>query len=220
MRVLVVEDEQLLAEAIAEGLRREGMAVDVALDGDVATERIGLYRYDVVVLDRDLPGRRGDEVCQDLVRDASRTRVLMLTAAASVDDKVAGLVLGADDYLVKPFAFRELAARVRTLARRTEGRVALVLELGDLRLDPMRRQAWRAGRLLDLTRNEFSVLEILMRADGTVVSTEELLERVWDERVDPFTNTVRMTIMRLRRKLGEPSPVMTIPGTGYRLEQG
>ncbi len=219
MRVLVVEDEELLAEAVATGLRREGMAVDIALDGEEASERLAALRYDVVVLDRDLPGRHGDLICQDVVRERPATRVLMLTAAAAVDDRVEGLSLGADDYLVKPFAFRELVARVWTLARRTGAGRRPMLECGDVRLDPLRRQAWRGGALLHLTRNEFAVLEILLRADGDVVSAEELLERVWDEHVDPFTNTVRVTVMRLRRKLGEPSPIATVTGVGYRFDR-
>ncbi len=219
MRVLVVEDEELLAQAVAAGLRREGMAVDIALDGDDATERLAASRYDVVVLDRDLPGRHGDLICQDVVRDLPTTRVLMLTAAAAVDDRVAGLSLGADDYLVKPFAFRELVARVWTLTRRTGTGRRPMLECGDVRLDPLRRQAWRGDEPLHLTRNEFAVLEILLRADGGVVSAEELLERVWDEHVDPFTNTVRVTVMRLRRKLGEPSPIATVTGVGYRFDR-
>lgn len=219
MRVLVVEDEEFFADAIATGLRRDGLAVDVALDGEAAMRRIEVNSYDVVVLDRDLPLRHGDEVCRSLVRDAPETRVLMLTAAASVDDRVEGLRIGADDYLVKPFAFRELLARVRSLARRGGVRAPEVLEFQELRLLPARREAFRAGRRLDLSRNEFAVLDVLMRADGDVVSAEELLERVWDERTDPFTNTVRMTIMRLRRKIGEPSYVATVPGCGYRLER-
>ena len=218
MRVLIVEDEEFLAEAVATGLRREGMAVDMALDGDAASERLLVCRYDVVVLDRDLPGRHGDEICRDVVQSAPATRILMLTAAASVDDRVAGLGLGADDYLVKPFAFRELVARIWTLGRRTGGHLPPLLERGELRLDPMGRQAWRAERCLDLSRQEFGVLEALLRAGGTPVSAEELLERAWDERADPFTNTVRVTIMRLRRKLGEPTPITTVPGVGYRLE--
>jgi len=219
MRVLVVEDEELLAEAVAAGLRREGMAVDVALDGDKASERLLASRYDVVVLDRDLPGRHGDLICEDIVRDLPQTRVLMLTAAAAVDDRVAGLSIGADDYLVKPFAFRELIARVWTLVRRTGTARRPLLELCGIRLDPLRRLAWRDGELLRLTRNEFAVLEILLRAGGDVVSAEELLERVWDEHVDPFTNTVRVTVMRLRCKLGEPSPIVTVTGVGYRLQR-
>lgn len=220
MRVLVVEDEELLAEAIATGLRREGLAVDVALDGELAVERIGLNRYDVVVLDRDLPGRHGDDVCRYAVQERPETRVLMLTAAASVDDRVEGLGIGADDYLIKPFAFRELVARVRTLGRRAGDRSGPVLAFADLRLDPMRKEAARAGRPLDLSRNEFAVLEVLMRAEGAAISAEELLERVWDERVDPFTNTVRVTVMRLRKKMGEPTAIATVAGVGYRLLEG
>jgi len=218
VRVLVVEDEELMAEAVATGLRREGMAVDVALDGGTAAEQLSLHAYDVVVLDRDLPGRHGDEICRDLVQQGSEARVLMLTAAGGVDDRVEGLALGADDYLGKPFAFRELVARVRALARRTGGRTPLRLERGEVSLDLGGRQAWRAGRRLDLSRIEFALLEVLLRAEGDVVSSEELLERVWDERVDPFTNAVRVGVMRLRRKLGEPTPIVTVAGVGYRLE--
>ena len=220
MRILVVEDEELLAAAIARGLRREGLVVDVALDGDVATEQLAAHAYDVIVLDRDLPGRSGDDICREVSasRSGSEARVLMLTAATGVDDRVGGLALGADDYLGKPFAFRELVARVQALARRTGTRAPMRLERGDLAVDVAARRAWRAGRPLDLSRTEFRVLEALLRADGAVVSAEELLERVWDERVDPFTNAVRVCVMRLRRKLGDPAAIVTVAGSGYRLE--
>ena len=220
MRVLVVEDETPLAEAIARGLRRHGMAVDVAYDGDAALEKALVTRYDVLVLDRDLPGRSGDEVCQVLAAEGSLTRVIMLTASGGLADRVAGLELGADDYLAKPFAFEELVARVRALGRRATPAAPPVLRgPGDIVLDPARRTAERAGRPLDLTRKEFGVLEVLLRAGGAVVSSEELLERVWDEHADPFTTTVRVAVMTLRRKLGEPPVVQTVVGAGYRLDE-
>lgn len=217
MRVLVVEDERLLADAVATGLRREGMAVDVAYDGTAADRRLAVNDYDVVVLDRDLPGVHGDDVCRDLVANRSDTRVLMLTAASDVTDRVDGLELGADDYLGKPFAFTELVARVRALGRRSRQAVPPVLEREGLRLDPARQQLTRDGRPVMLGRKEFGVLEELMRADGAVVSAEQLLEKVWDEHADPFTNVVRVTVMTLRKKLGEPSVVNTVVGAGYRL---
>jgi DNA-binding response OmpR family regulator len=205
-----------LANAVAEGLRREAMAVDVALDGDVAEERIATNDYDVVVLDRDLPGVPGDELCKALVA-AGTARVLMLTAAADVPDRVAGLTLGADDYLTKPFAFAELIARVRALARRPRELIPPVLSRADVRLDPHRREVFRDGLYVRLTRKEFGVLEELLRADGGAVSTERLLEKVWDEHTDPFSNVVRVTVMTLRRKLGEPPLVQTVPGVGYQV---
>jgi DNA-binding response OmpR family regulator len=215
MRILVVEDEPLLAETVADGLRRDSHAVDVALDGTAALERIDVYDYDVVVLDRDLPGVHGDEVCRALAgRDA---RVLMLTAAADVDDRVAGLALGADDYLPKPFAFRELAARVAALGRRSRPAAPPVLHRAGIRLDPHRREVFRDGRYVLLSRKEFAVLTELLRADGTAVSAELLLEKAWDEHADPFTHAVRMTILKLRRKLGDPPVVLTEPGVGYRI---
>jgi DNA-binding response OmpR family regulator len=217
MRVLVVEDERVLAEAIAKGLRREAMAVDVAFDGLEAVERIGVNDYDVVVLDRDLPGLHGDDVCSTLVKSEAATRVLMLTAAGEVRQRVAGLALGADDYLPKPFAFTELVARVRALARRSAPPVPPVLQRGDLRCDPNRREITRAGVPVKLSRKEFGVLEQLLRADGMVVSAEQLLEKVWDEHTDPFTTVVRVTIMTLRRKLGDPPLIETVRGVGYRL---
>ena len=214
--MLVVEDEDVLADAVARGLRREGMAVDVALDGDVALGKGMVNDYDVVVLDRDLPGVHGDEVCQALVTAGRGARILMLTASGAVSERVEGLSLGADDYLPKPFAFVELVARVRTLARRAPA-LPPVLRAGDVELDPGRRTARRAGRDLALSPKEFAVLELLLAAEGRTVSAEELLERAWDEFADPFTNTVRVTMMKLRRKLGEPPLIDTVPTAGYRI---
>ncbi len=217
MRVLVVEDEQLLADAIAKGLRRETMAVDVAYDGDAALERLGVNDYDVVVLDRDLPVVHGDEVCRRLVAQGSAARVIMLTAAADIVERVAGLELGADDYLPKPFSFAELVARIRALGRRSAPPLPPVLERAGVRLDPNRRQVEREGSAVALSPKEFAVLEVLLRADGNVVSAEQLLEKAWDENTDPFTNVVRVTVMTLRRKLGEPQVIHTVPGAGYRI---
>jgi DNA-binding response OmpR family regulator len=218
MRILVVEDENWLADAIATGLRREAMAVDVAYDGIAGNERLGINDYDVVVLDRDLPGMHGDDVCRQLVANRPGVRVLMLTAATELTDRVEGLGLGADDYLGKPFAFTELVARVRALGRRSREAIPPVLDWDGLRLDPARRSLARDGRPVRLGGKEFGVLEELMRAGGAVVSAEQLLERVWDEHADPFTNVVRVTVMSLRKKLGEPPVVRTIIGAGYRLE--
>ncbi|OLF18004.1 response regulator transcription factor [Actinophytocola xanthii] len=217
MRILIVEDEEPLAEAVARGLRREGMAVDVALTGDEGHEKAAVTRYDVVVLDRDLPGMSGDELCREIVSSGALTRVIMLTASGSVADRVEGLSLGADDYLAKPFAFDELVARVRALARRSTPVTPPVLRAGDLELDPARRTVTRAGTPVELTRKEFGVLEVLLAASGSVVSSEELLERVWDEHADPFTTTVRVTVMTLRKKLGEPGIIDTVVGSGYRV---
>jgi DNA-binding response OmpR family regulator len=217
MRVLIVEDHEELALTLATGLRREGMAVDVALDGESGVRRAALDSYDVVVLDRDLPAMHGDEVCRTLVAEGCRARVLMLTAAGTIEDRVDGLTLGADDYLPKPFAFAELVARIRALARRAQRAVPPLLAKGDLRLDPAQRVARRGGRLLSLTPKELSVLELLLSADGAVVSAEELLERVWDEQTDPFSNVVKVTISRLRAKLGDPPLIETIPTAGYRI---
>ncbi|MBQ1082554.1 response regulator transcription factor [Nocardiopsis sp. B62] len=217
MRVLVVEDEVFMAEALQAGLRQEAIAADVALDGDAALERIGVNDYDAVVLDRDLPGTHGDEVCAVIARDHPGTRVLMLTAAARLRDKVDGFSLGADDYLTKPFAVEELVMRLRALARRPAATVQPVLERADLRLDPYRQEAHRSGRYVRLPRKQFAVLELLMRADGGVVSAETLLEKVWDEYADPFTSAPRVTVSQLRRALGEPDPIVTVPGVGYRL---
>ena len=216
MRVLVVEDEDVLADAVARGLRREGMAVDVALDGHEALGKAMVNDYDVVVLDRDLPGVHGDDVCRALLAEGRQARILMLTASGSVHDRVEGLTLGADDYLPKPFAFVELVARVRTLARRAPAGPP-VLHAGDLEVDPGRRTARRGGRELALSPKEFAVLEVLLAAEGRTVSAEDLLERAWDEFADPFTNTVRVTVMKLRRKLGEPPLIETVPGAGYRM---
>jgi DNA-binding response OmpR family regulator len=212
VRVLVVEDERVLADAIATGLRRETLAVDVAYDGAGALERTSVNEYDVVVLDRDLPKVHGDEVCRRLVAERNPARILMLTAAGDLDDKVEGLSIGADDYLAKPFAFAELVARVRAAAP-----VPPVLERVGISLDPARRAVSRDGVPIDLTRKEFAVLEVLLRADGVVVSSEQLLEKAWDEHIDPFTNVVRVTMMTLRKKLGDPPVIETVPGVGYRL---
>jgi DNA-binding response OmpR family regulator len=217
MRVLVTEDDEVLAAAVAAGLRREGMAVDVALDGAAALEHLAVSRYDVVVLDRDLPGVHGDDVCRSLAADGSHTRVLMLTAARSVRERVEGLGLGADDYLPKPFDFAELVARIRALGRRAAAPLPARLEYGDLGLDPARRVAVRAGRRLPLTTKELAVLECLLTADGRPVPAEELLERVWDEQADPFTSTVKTTIGRLRAKLGDPPVIQTVRESGYRI---
>lgn len=217
MRVLVIEDDSELAEAIGVGLRRERMAVDLAFDGTAGLERALLTGYDVIVLDRDLPGLPGDELCGQLVEAGCRSRVLMLTAAATIEDRVNGLGLGADDYLPKPFAFAELVARIRALFRRAQPALPPVLEHGDVRLDPARRIADRAGQPLDLGPKEFGVLEVLLAAQGRAVSAEELLERVWDEMADPFTTAVKVTVSRLRRKLGEPPVIETIAQSGYRI---
>ncbi|HXW80572.1 MAG TPA: response regulator transcription factor [Acidimicrobiales bacterium] len=217
MRVLVVEDHKRLAEAVASGLRREGMAVDVVLDGRHAVSHASVNRYDVVVLDRDLPGLHGDEVCKALVADRCESRLLMLTAASTVRDRVDGLGLGADDYLAKPFDFDELVARVRALGRRSPAALPTVLKKGDLRLDPGRRVASRAGGRLLLSPKEFAVLEHLLSAQGRAVPAEELLEKVWDEMADPFTSTVKTTIGRLRAKLGDPPVIMTVREGGYRI---
>ncbi len=218
MRVLVVEDEPILADAIVEWLRREAFAVDVAYDGDAALERLGVNDYDVVVLDRDLPVVHGDEVCRAIVESGAATRVLMLTAAAAVRERVAGLALGADDYLSKPFAFVELSARVHALTRRTRPAAPPVLERAGIRLDPGRREVYRDDRHIPLANKEFAVLAELLRAEGGVISAEQLLEKVWDEHIDPFTNVVRVTVMKLRRKLGDPPVVETVAGVGYRIE--
>jgi two-component system, OmpR family, response regulator VanR len=217
MRILVAEDERRLAGAIARGLRREGMAVDVTHDGASALIKARVVPYDVVVLDRDLPEMHGDEVCRRLSDAERETKVLMLTAADEPDDIVDGLSLGADDYLPKPFQWKELVARIHALARRAGRARPAVLRRGDLELDPARRVVTRAGEEVDLTPKEFGVLETLMAADGAAVSVEDLLQRVWDEHADPFTNTVRMTVMTLRRKLGDPPVLETVMGAGYRI---
>jgi two-component system, OmpR family, response regulator VanR len=217
MRILIAEDEKRLAGAIARGLRREGMAVDITHDGASALVKARVVDYDVVVLDRDLPELHGDEVCRLLSTDERETKVLMLTAADTTDDLVDGLALGADDYLPKPFRFAELVARTRALARRNGTPRPPVLTAGDVELDPARRAVTRAGTPVELAPKELAVLEVLMAAGGAVVGPDELLEKVWDEGVDPFTNTVRMTVMTLRRKLGNPPVVHTVRGAGYRV---
>ena len=216
MRILVVEDFEVLARSLAAGLRAEGMAVDVVFDGDDALEHVAVTSYDVVVLDRDLPGTHGDEVCGQIVATHPATRVLMLTAASTVKQRVEGLGLGADDYLPKPFDFAELVARIRSLGRRASTALPPILRDGDLILDPGRRTASRAGRHLELSSKEFAVLECLVAAAGRLVSAEDLLDRVWDEAADPFTTAVKTTILRLRAKLGDPPAIHTVRGGGYR----
>ena len=216
MRVLVVEDHPRLAATVAAVLRREGMAVDVAFDGREALDRAALTEYDVVVLDRDLPGVHGDDVCRSL-SSTGESAVLMLTAAGSVEDRVEGLGIGADDYLPKPFHLTELVARIRALARRSRRALPPRLTFGDLELDTSHREVTRAGEPVALTPKEFAVLEVLLRAEGAVVSTEEILERAWDDATDPFTNAVRMTVSRLRAKLGDPPVVQTVTPVGYRI---
>ncbi len=217
MRVLVVEDERRLADAIARGLRREGMAVDVSGDGADALAKARVVRYDVLVLDRDLPAVHGDQVCRAVRAERPEAGIIMLTAAGGLEDLVEGLSMGADDYLAKPFRFAELVARIRALGRRKAPSRPPLLSHGDLELDPARRIVTRSGEPVDLARKEFAVLEALMEADGATVSAEQLLERVWDEHTDPLTNVVRMTIMTLRRKLGDPPVVETVIGVGYRI---
>ena len=217
MRVLVVEDHARLALAIAAVLRREGMATDIAFDGNDALAKTAACRYDVIVLDRDLPGRHGDDVCQTLIAGGTDSRVLMLTASATIEDRVEGLGLGADDYLPKPFNIAELVARIRALARRSRPALPPVLVHGDLRLDSARQLATRGGRRLELSPKELAVLELLLVAQGSVVSAEDLLERLWDEAANPFTNAVKMTISRLRAKLGDPPVITTVAQAGYRI---
>jgi len=217
MRVLIVEDHTELAQTLATGLRREGMAVDVTFDGRTALQRALSDSYDVLVLDRDLPGVHGDDVCRALVAGGVRARVLMLTAASAIEDRVGGLTIGADDYLAKPFAFTELVARVRALARRAQPALPPVLVKGDLQVDSAQRVAKRGGQALALSPKELGVLEQLLAARGGVVSAEDLLQRVWDEQADPFSNVVKVTISRLRAKLGDPPLIETIPTAGYRI---
>ncbi|MBE3008982.1 response regulator transcription factor [Microbispora sp. NEAU-D428] len=217
MRILVVEDARSLAEVVAEGLRDQGMAVDISYDGLSAAAKLDLTAYDVVVLDRDLPGLHGDTLCQMIVDRPDRPMVLMLTAAGTPDDRVSGLTLGADDYLAKPFHFPELILRIQALARRKPDAHPPTLRAAGIELDPVRRTAVRDGRQLNLSVKEFALLQALMRASPGFLSTEALLERVWDENADPFTNTVTVTMGRLRRKLGEPPVITTTPGVGYRL---
>jgi DNA-binding response OmpR family regulator len=216
VRVLLADDERLLADTVADGLRKLAMAVDVCYDGDAAIDRLAVNRYDVAVLDRDMPGRTGDEVCRWLVGAGLGTRILILTAAAGIRDRVDGLGLGADDYLTKPFAFAELAARIQALARRPPTAHAPVLDHAGVVLDIPRHRAFRDDRLLDLTPKEFAVLSVLMQSAGQIVTAEQLLEQAWDEHADPFTNAVRVAVMTLRKKLGDPPVVHTVPRVGYR----
>jgi DNA-binding response OmpR family regulator len=220
MRVLVVEDERVLADYLADGLRRDGMAVDVSYDGRHAEQQVSFNRYDVLILDRDLPEIHGDELCRRLVRDGDGlTRILMLTAFDTVRDRVAGLNMGADDYLTKPFDYAELVARVKALGRRTMPAVPPALSCRDLVVDTARRRVERDGVPVALTPKEFAVLQVIMSADGAVVSAETLLERAWDENADPWTNAVRVTVSKLRAKLGSPPLIETVPGVGYRMGQ-
>ena len=217
MRVLIIEDDERLADVVARGLRQAGMAIDIALDGEAGLEKAMVNRYEVVLLDRDLPRVHGDEVCRRLTQREEAPRILMLTASGALDDRVEGLALGADDYLPKPFALRELVARIHALARRSAVNTPPVLAAGDVRLEPGPHRASRGDRDLRLTRKEFAVLGVLLAARGNVVSAEELLERVWDEHVDPMTNVVPVTVMTLRRKLGAPPVIETVKGAGYRV---
>ena len=218
--MLIVEDEPYLAQAVRDGLRLEAIAADVAGDGDTALELLTVNAYDVAVLDRDIPGPSGDDVAASIVASGSGTPILMLTAADRIDDKATGFELGADDYLTKPFAMRELVLRLRALDRRRAHSRPPVRELAGLRVDPFRREVYRDGRYVALTRKQFAVLEVLVAADGGVVSAEELLERAWDENADPFTNAVRITVSALRKRLGEPWVIATVPGVGYRIADG
>src|SRR5712672_2803682 len=218
MRVLIVEDEPYMADAIRDGLRLEAIAADVARDGDTALELLGVYSYDIAVLDRDIPGPSGDEIARRIVASGSGMPILMLTAADRLDDKTTGFGLGADDYLNKPFELQELVPRIRALDRRRAHNRPPVREIAGLQLDPFRREAYRDGRYVALTRKQFAVLEVLVAAEGGVVSAEELLERAWDENADPFTNAVRITVSGLRKRLGEPGIIATVLGAGYRID--
>jgi two-component system, OmpR family, response regulator VanR len=220
MRVLVVEDEPYMAEAIRDGLRLEAIAADIAGDGDTALELLSVNGYDIAVLDRDIPGPSGDEIAVSIVASGSGMPILMLTAADRLDDKASGFGLGADDYLTKPFDLRELVLRLRALDRRRAHSRPPVREIAGLRLDPFRREVYRDGRYVPLTRKQFAVLEVLVAADGGVISAEDLLERAWDENADPFTTAVRITVSALRRRLGEPWVIATVPGVGYRIDTG
>jgi len=220
MRVLVVEDEPYMALAIRDGLRLEAIAAAVADDGDLALELLGVNTYDIAVLDRDIPGPSGDDIAEHIVASGSGIPILMLTAADRLDDKASGFELGADDYLTKPFELRELVLRLRALDRRRAHHRPPVREIAGVRLDPFRREVYRDGRYVALTRKQFAVLDVLMAADGGLVSAEELLERAWDENADPFTNAVRITVSALRKRLGEPWLIATVPGVGYRIDTG
>lgn len=217
MRVLIVEDEPLLAEAVRDGLRLEAISADIARDGDSALEALSVTEYDIALIDRDIPGPSGDEVARRIVASGEGPAILMLTAADRLDDKETGFELGADDYLTKPFAMRELVLRIRALARRRDRRRPPILEAAGLRVDPFRREVYRDGRYVALTRKQFAVLEVLVDAAGGVISAEELLERAWDENADPSTNAVRITVSSLRKRLGEPMLIETVPGVGYRI---
>jgi two-component system, OmpR family, response regulator VanR len=217
MRVLIVEDEPLMAEAIRDGLRLEAIASDIAGDGDSALELPGVNAYDIAILDRDIPGPSGDEIAKGIVASGSGIGILMLTAADRIDDKVSGFELGADDYLTKPFELQELVVRLRALNRRRGPSRPPVQEIAGLRVDPFRREVYRDGRYVPLTRKQFAVLEVLVAAEGGVVSAEELLRRAWDENADPFTNAVRITVSALRKRLGEPGIIATVAGAGYRI---
>jgi two-component system response regulator VanR len=218
VRVLVVEDEPLMADAIRDGLRLEAIATDVAGDGDAALELLSVNAYDIAVLDRDIPGPTGDEIAERIVASGSGMPILMLTAADRLDDKTSGFELGADDYLTKPFELRELVLRLRALDRRHAHARPPVREIAGLRLDPFRREVYRDGRYIALTRKQFAVLEVLVAAEGGVVSAEELLERAWDVNANPFTNAVRITVSALRKRLGDPAIIATAPGSGYRID--
>ncbi|MEU6858182.1 response regulator transcription factor [Glycomyces sp. NPDC046736] len=218
MRVLIVEDEPFMAEAVRDGLRLEAIAADIAGDGHRALELLSVNSYDIAVLDRDIPGPSGDEIAQHIVASGSGMPILILTAADRLDDKASGFELGADDYLTKPFAMRELVLRLRALDRRRAHSRPPVREIGELRLDPFRREVFRGGRYVALTRKQFAVLEVLVAADGGVVSAEALLEQAWDANADPFTNAVRITVSALRKRLGEPWVIATVPGVGYRID--
>jgi len=220
MRVLIVEDESYLAEAIRDGLRLEAIAADIAGDGDTALELLEVNSYDIAVLDRDIPGPSGDDVAASIVAGGSGMPILMLTAADRLDDLESGFGIGADDYLTKPFDLRELVLRIRALDRRRSHSRPPVREIAGLRLDPFRREVFRDGRYVALTRKQFAVLEVLVSAEGGVISAEELLERAWDENADPFTNAVRITVSALRKRLGEPWVIATVPGVGYRIDPG
>jgi two-component system, OmpR family, response regulator VanR len=220
MRVLIVEDELLMAEAIRDGLRLEAIAADISGDGDTALELLTVNDYDIAILDRDIPGPSGDEIARRIVASGSGMGILMLTAADRLDEKATGFGLGADDYLTKPFEFQELVLRLRALDRRRAHNRPPVQEIAGLRLDPFRREVHRDGRYVACTRKQFAVLEVLVSAEGGVVSAEELLKRAWDEHADPFTNAVRITVSALRKRLGEPSIIATVPGAGYRIDSG
>lgn len=220
MRVLIVEDESLMAHAMRDGLRLEAIAADIAGDGDSALELLSVNRYDVAILDRDIPGPTGDEIAKHIADSGSGVLILMVTAADRIDDKASGFGLGADDYLTKPFELRELVLRLRALYRRRAQHRPPVLEIAGLRLDPFRREVFREGQYVALTRKQFAVLEVLVGAGGGIVSAEELLERAWDENADPFTNAVRITVSALRKRLGVPWVIATVPGVGYQIALG